>query len=111
VLTGGARLPDTKEEFLAWLRTYLGDRVFDGRYVAHGGAAARGQCELEGPSHAHGVAARCTRGDGGDEGAVAGRGAEPCRVQGVHALFFAWDDTIDMHAGCIHGLHSQTSSS
>ncbi|EES09326.2 probable CCR4-associated factor 1 homolog 11 [Sorghum bicolor] len=103
VLTGGARLPDTKEELLASLRAYLGDRVVDARYVA-------ARLGLEGAltrvASLLGAPAATEPWQAGERSLVA------CQVfMRLKGLFFAWDDTIDVHAGCIHGLQSTTSSS
>lgn len=111
VLTGGARLPDTKEEFLASLAAYLGDRLFDGRYVA--AWLPGGEVSLKGPlthvaallgAPAATTAAEMEPWQAGERSRVA------CQVfMRLKGLFFAWD-SIDVHAGCIHGLHSPTSS-
>jgi CCR4-NOT transcription complex subunit 7/8 len=110
VLTGGARLPDTKEEFLASLRAYLGDRVFDGRYVA---ARLPGdEVSLKGTLTQMASLLGAPAATAAKEPWQAGeRSLVACQVfMRLKGLFFAWD-AIDMHAGCIHGLHSPTSSS
>jgi CCR4-NOT transcription complex subunit 7/8 len=110
VLTGGARLPDTKEEFLASLRAYLGDRVLDGRYVA---ALLPGvDVSLKGPLTHMAPLLSAPAATAAKEPWQAGeRSFVACQVfMRLKGLFFAWD-AIDMRAGCIHGLHSPTSSS
>ncbi|CAD6258065.1 unnamed protein product [Miscanthus lutarioriparius] len=110
VLMGGARLPDTKE-FLASLRAYLGDRVFDGRYVA-ARLPVEDDVSLKGPLTHMAALLGAPAATAAKEPWQAGeRSLVACQVfMRLKGLFFAWDDTIDMHAGCIHGLHSPTSS-
>jgi CCR4-NOT transcription complex subunit 7/8 len=110
VLTGGARLPDTKEEFLASLRAYLGDRVFDGRYVA---ARLPGdEVSLKGTlTHMASLLGAPAATAAKEPWQAGERSLVACQVfMRLKGLFFAWD-SVDMHAGCIHGLHSPTSSS
>jgi len=102
-LTGGAPLPDTRGEFLAALRGYLGGRVFDVRYVA--ARVPRG-VTLKGPlaylAALLGAPAAAARGpwQAGEKSLAA------CQVfMRIKGLYFAWDG-VDVHAGCIDGLHA-----
>ncbi|PAN41400.1 hypothetical protein PAHAL_8G040900 [Panicum hallii] len=102
-LTGGAPLPDTRGEFLAALRGYLGGRVFDVRYVA---ARVPKGVTLKGPlaylAALLGAPAAAARGpwQAGEKSLAA------CQVfMRIKGLYFAWDG-INMHAGCIDGLHA-----
>ncbi|KAG2560290.1 hypothetical protein PVAP13_8KG053200 [Panicum virgatum] len=102
-LTGGAPLPDTRGEFLAALRGHLGGRVFDVRYVA---ARVPRSVTLRGPlaylAALLGAPAAAARGpwQAGEKSLAA------CQVfMRIKGLYFAWDG-VDMHAGCIDGLHA-----
>ncbi|CAN6374230.1 unnamed protein product [Urochloa humidicola] len=103
VLTGGAPLPDTAEEFVAVLREYLGGKVFDVRYVA---ARIPESVSLKGPlaylAALLGAPAAAAR----EPWQAGEKSLAACQVfMRIKGLFFAWEG-VDMHAGSIHGLHS-----
>uniref|UniRef100_K3ZMN7 Uncharacterized protein n=3 Tax=Setaria TaxID=4554 RepID=K3ZMN7_SETIT len=103
VLTGGAPLPETKEEFLAALRGYLGGKVFDVRYLA---ARLPASVSLKGPlaylAALLGAPAAAAR----EPWQAGEKSLAACQVfMRIKGLFFAWDG-VDMHAGRIHGLHT-----
>jgi CCR4-NOT transcription complex subunit 7/8 len=103
VLTSGAPMPDTKEEFLAKLRSYLGGKVFDVRYVA---ARLPATVSLKGPlaylAALLGAPAAAAR----EPWQAGEKSLAACQVfMRIKGLFFAWDG-LDMHAGRIHGLHT-----
>ncbi|CAN6380666.1 unnamed protein product [Urochloa humidicola] len=102
VLTGGAPLPDTAEEFVAALRAYLGGKVFDVRYVA---ARVPESVSLKGPlaylAALLGAPAAAAR----EPWQAGEKSLAACQVfMRIKGLFFAWEG-VDMHAGRIQGLH------
>ncbi|CAL4982341.1 unnamed protein product [Urochloa decumbens] len=103
VLTGGAPLPDTREEFAAAVRGYLGGKVFDVRYVAArlpASVSLRGTLAYLAALLGAPAAAAREPWQAGEKSLAA------CQVfMRIKGLFFAWEG-VDMHAGCIHGLDS-----
>ncbi|OEL21799.1 hypothetical protein BAE44_0017183 [Dichanthelium oligosanthes] len=108
VLTGGAPLPDTRREFLAALRAYLGRSVFDVRYVA---ARLPKGVKLRGPLAYLAALLGAPAAEARRPWQAGEKSLAACQVfMRIKGLYFAWDG-IDMHAGCIDGLHLPPRSS
>ncbi|KAF8664802.1 hypothetical protein HU200_054527 [Digitaria exilis] len=108
VLIGGAPLPDTWGDFMEALRVYLAGKVFDVRYVA---ARLPAEVSLKGPlaylPSLLGAPAAAAR----EPWQAGEKSLAACQVfMRIKGLYFAWDG-IDMHAGCIHGLHTPPTES